>query len=830
MVEKRLEDDLPEGETVELEDEDTEVEDTEDGGAIIHMKNEEDYAKKLEHFANIVEEVDQGELELVVNDLLDKISKDKEAREKRDKQYEEGLRRTGLGDDAPGGAQFTGANKVVHPMLVEACVDFSARFMKEVFPPNGPVKSKINGQLDKQKVIKAQRKADFMNWQLTQQIPEFRSELEQLSTQLPLGGGQYLKFLWNAQYRRPTCEFLPIDDVYLPFAATNFYTAERKTHVQYITKMEYQKRVKSGMYRDVDLGMPEEPEFSQSSKANDKIEGRKDVSYNEDGLRTIFEIYTYLDFGDGTEPYILSIDKSTGYALSLYRNWEVEDDMRRELDWIVEFPFVPWRRAYPIGLTHMIGGLSGAATGALRALLDSAHIQNVPTLLKLKGGPGGQTINVQPTEVVELEGGALVDDVRKLAMPLPFNGPSPTLFQLLGFLVDAGKGVVQTSFEKLSDANPNQPVGTTMALIEQGMVVFSSIHSRLHNSMERCFKILHRINSAYLTEEDVEANEAGVEINPEDFDGPMDVVPVSDPAIFSETQRFAQIQAIMQRAAQVPQLYDPRKVEEMFLRAMKVPDDEVLQPAPASEDMDPVSENVAAAMGRPIYVLPQQDHMAHLKTHLAFLQSPLFGSNPAITKTYLYPIANHLRDHLLNYYLVEAHNAVDEAQREELIPDEAADQVNVILQVQQLIEQQLGGFAEQLAQIDEMAQQFRPQPPMPPDNSMQIAQLNAQIQGQALQQRAQVDQARMQIDQQKMAQQLQLEQQKMSMQQQKDATQIQTDQFKEQSENQRTAAELAARERMNTADNETAMLLAAAEMSTGEKVAVSTGTGINPNP
>lgn len=830
MAEKRLEDDLPEGEEVELEDENMEVEDTEDGGAIIRMENEEDHAKHLEHFANIVEEVDPRDLNLAVNDLLDKISKDKEAREKRDKQYEEGLRRTGLGDDAPGGAQFTGANKVVHPMLVEACVDFSARFMKEVFPPNGPVKSKINGELDKQKVLKAQRKADFMNWQLTQQIPEFRAELEQLSTQLPLGGGQYLKWLYNPQYKRPTCEFIPIDDVYLPFAATNFYTAERKTHVQYITKMEYEKRVKSGMYRDVDLGVPDEPEFSSASTANDKIEGRKDVSYNEDGLRTIFEIYTFLDFGDGIEPYIISIDKSTGFALSLYRNWEPDDELRRELDWIVEFPFVPWRGAYPIGLTHMIGGLSGAATGALRALLDSAHIQNIPTLLKLKGGPGGQTINVQPTEVVELEGGALVDDVRKLAMPLPFNGPSPTLFQLLGFLVDAGKGVVQTSFEKLSDANPNQPVGTTMALIEQGMVVFSSIHSRLHNSMERCFKILHRINSAYLTEEDLEAHEAGIEVNPEDFDGPLDIVPVSDPAIFSETQRFAQVQAIIQRAAMVPQLYDPRKVEEMFLRAMKVPDDEVLQPAPGSEDMDPVSENVAASLGRPIYVLPQQDHMAHLQTHLAFLQSPLFGSNPAITKTYLYPIAQHLKDHLLNYYLVEAHNAVDQAQREDLIPDEAADQVNVILKVQQIIEQQLGGFAQQLAQIDEMAQQFKPQPPMPPDNSMQIAQLNAQIQGQALQQRAQVDQARIQLDQQKMQTQLQLEQQKMAMQQQKDAAQLQTGQLKEQAENERTAAELAARERMNTADNETAMLLAAAEMSTGEKVAVSTGTGINPNP
>lgn len=828
---ERLEDDMPEGETVRLEDDNIEVEDTEDGGAVIRLENAEDERKQLAHFANIVEEVDQSALKEAVTDLLEKIDKDKEAREKRDKQYEEGLRRTGLGDDAPGGAQFTGANKVVHPMLVEACVDFSARFMKEVFPPNGPVKSKIVGENDRDKLAKAERKAEFMNWQLTEQMPEFRSELEQLSTQLPLGGGQYLKFMWSPLHRRPTSEFVPIDDVYLPFAATNFYTAERKTHVQYITKFEYQRRVKSGMYRDVDLGVPEDPEFSKASQANDKIEGRKDTSYNEDGLRTIFEIYTYLDFGDGSEPYILSVDKSTGMALSLYRNWEADDDLKRELDWIVEFPFVPWRGAYPIGLTHMIGGLSGAATGALRALLDSAHIQNVPTLLKLKGGPGGQTLNVQPTEVVEMEGGALVDDVRKLAMPLPFNGPSPVLFQLLGFLVDAGKGVVQTSFEKLSDQNPNQPVGTTMALIEQGMVVFSSIHSRLHNSMSRCFKILHRINSAYLTEEDIEAQAAGLEIDPSDFDGPLDVIPVSDPAIFSETQRFAQVQAIMQRAAMMPQLYDARKVEEMFLRAMKVPEDEVLQPKPASEDMDPVSENVAAALGRPVYVLPQQDHMAHLQTHLAFLKSPLFGSNPAITKTYLYPMAQHLRDHVLNYYLVEAHNAVDKAQREELIPQEAEAQVKVILQVQQLIEQQLGAqFAQQLAQLDEMAQQFKPQPPMPPDSSMQVAQINAQVKGQEMQMRGQLEQAKLQQAQQNDQTKLQLEQQKLADAQQARAEQLQAAQLKEAAENQRTMAEIESRERMNTADNDTAKLLAAAEMATGERVAVSTGTGINPNP
>ena len=820
-----------EGEMVELMDETSEVEDTEDGGAIIRLENEEDERKNLEHFANIVDEVDPGELKAAVHDLLEKIDRDKEAREKRDKLYEEGLRRTGLGDDAPGGAQFTGATKVVHPMLVEACVDFSARFMKEVFPPSGPVKSKIYGESDKVKVEKAQRKAEFMNWQTTEQMTEFRGELEQLSTQLPLGGGQYMKFMWNPQHRRPASEFIPIDDVYLPFAATNFYTAERKTHVQYITKMEYQKRVKSGMYRDVDVGMPEDPDFSKASQANDKIEGRKDSSYNEDGLRTIFEVYTYLSFDEeDLSPYILSIDKSSGQALSLYRNWEAEDSYRKELDWIVEFPFVPWRGAYPIGLTHMIGGLSGAATGALRALLDSAHIQNIPTLLKLKGGPNGQTINLQPTEVVEMEGGALIDDVRKLAMPMPFNPPSPVLFQLLGFLVDAGKGVVQTSFEKLSDQNPNQPVGTTMALIEQGMVVFSSIHSRLHSAMARCFKILHRINSAYLTEEDIEAQDSGLEIDPSDFDGPSDVVPVSDPAIFSETQRFAQIQAIMQRAAMMPQLYDQRKVEEMFLRTLKVPGEEVLQPLLTEQDMDPVSENVAAAMGRPLYVLPRQDHLAHIMTHMAFLKSPLLGGNPPIMQASLYAMAQHLKDHLLNYYLVESHNAVDKAEREGLIESDAEQQVKLILQVQQLIEQQLGGFGQELATITQAAEQFKPQPPMPPDNSMQIAQMNMQMKGQEMQQRAAIDQGRMQIESQKMQMDQQLEAQKLAAQQQARAEQMQLDMFRQQQESMRTAEEIASRERMNTADNDTAKLLAAAEMATGEKVAVSTGTGINPNP
>ncbi len=849
---------------VEMPEEELEVEDTADGGAVIKLESIS-VKEGSEHFANIVEEVDRSKLRICISDLLTKIGRDKEARQKRDKQYEEGLRRTGLGDDAPGGAQFAGANKVVHPMLVEACVDFSARFIKEIFPPNGPVKSKIIGETDKVKVEKAQRKTEFMNWQATEQMVEFRSELEQLSTQLPLGGGQYMKYMWSPQHNRPTSEFVPIDDVYLPFSATNFYTAERKTHVQYITHMEYQKRVEAGMYADVDLGSPNQPEFSKAEQANEKIEGKQNTSYNEDGLRTIYEIYTYLEMEDeyGLAPYILSIDKSSDKPLSLYRNWEEDDQQMNELDWMVEFPFVPWRGAYPIGLTHMIGGLSGAATGALRALLDSAYIQNVPTLLKLKGGPNGQTLNVQPTEIVEMEGGALVDDVRKLAMPLPFAGPSPTLFQLLGFLVDAGKGVVQTSFEKFSDQNPNAPVGTTMAIIEQGMVVFSSIHSRLHSAMARSFNILHRINSAYYTQEGLDAIDAGLSISADDFDGPSDVVPISNPAIFSEAQRFAQIQAIMQRAALMPQMYDQRAVEEMFLRTLKVPGSEVLNPMPGSEDRDPVSENVAAAMGQGVYVLPYQDHLAHMEVHLPFLKSPLFGSNPTITPVFLYPMAMHLRDHLLNYYLAESHQAIDQAQRRKIIGDDAEQEVEIILRVQKFIEEQLGGFGQELAQINQAAQQFKPEMASPGDEAMKIAELSAQMKQSELQQKAEKDTAQLQlnnikletnsrIQELKIAQTAEIEQAKLAASEadRVQRTELQslrelaeternnvrqmseTDRLntREMNENKRKEEDLAARERMNASDNMTAKELAEMEIESGEKVAVSTGTGIDQNP
>jgi chaperonin GroES len=841
------EDEQPEGEIVEIDEEVSDVEDTEDGGAIVRL-GEEDAPGEGTFYANLAEEMPEGELSTLSARFLDLISKDKEARKKRDEQYEEGIRRTGLGDDAPGGAQFQGASKVVHPMMTEACIDFASRAIRELLPPQGPVKDLIEGEVTMKKLQKAKRKTRMLNWQLMVQSKTFRSELEQLLTQVPLGGAQYLKITWDEARNRPDFLFVAIDDMYLPFAATNFNSAQRKTHVQYLTQLDYEQRVKSGMYRDVELTPPSmEPERSIVDVANDKIEGRSDTSYNEDGLRTVFEIHAVADVeGDGNAPYILTVDKSSGKVLSIYRNWDEEDESREPLAWFVEWPFIPWRGAYPIGLPHMIGGLSAAATGALRALMDSAHIQNVPTMLKLKGGTrGGQSLNIQPTQVEEIEGGINIDDVRKIAMPIPFNPPSPTLFQLLGFVVDAGKGVVRTSMDNLADQNPNAPVGTTLALIQEGMTVFSAIHGRLHNAMAQTLDILHRLNGMYLDDDDTE-REVGEELATRaDFQGPKDVVPVSDPTIFSEAQRFAQVQAVSTRAAAVPQLYNARKVEERLLETLRVPNyKELLVPPLEPKQQNAVNENVTATMGKPVVAFPEQDHIAHLKTHLAYMTSPALGGSQLIAPQYLPVILQHLKEHVALWYastvldLAEETSGVDISEEMKLLKDHEARRAfdRMLAEASQSVVGEAANIFASLppiiAQAMEMMQQFAPQPPQDPRTA---------IEGQKLQAQAQRDQAQMQADAQKTQGQMQLEGQKMQAQaaqdqveQQLQAQKLQIEQqletMRQDREDARKAAELNARMTMNQQDNQTAMQLAQAEIMSGERIAVSTGTGINPNP
>ena len=752
----------------EIFDDDAEVEELPDGSAIVRLDDFKGPDENPDFYENLAEEaISSWDLSSLATKYLDLIEKDKQAREDRDKQYEEGLRRTGLGHDAPGGAQFMGASKVVHPVMAEACVDFSARAIKEIFPPDGPVRSKIIGEVTDEKLKRSDAKRDYMNWQLTEQIPEFRDEEEQMTTQLPLGGSQYLKMWYDAKMRRPCSEFVPIDNIYLPYAASNFYTAGRITEVQDITQEEYESRVYAGLYADLNIYRASmEPEESKAQRANDKIEGRSQSSDNIDGIRRVYHIFTWLEFEEDhfskgeRVPYILMIDENERAVIGLYRNWEDGDGTFTKLDWIVEFKFIPWRGAYAIGLPNLIGGLSAALTGALRALLDSAHINTAPTMLKLKGAKiSGQSQVIEPTQVSEIEGAPGVDDVRKIAMPVPFNPPSPVLFELLGWLTAAAKGVVTTSEEKIQDASNNMPVGTAQALIEQGAAVYSAIHARMHESQKKVLMILARLNRWYMDEyaKDEMAEELGV--TKEDFERNSDIVPVSDPHIFAESQRYAQVQTLAQRAQLNPDLYNRLEVEKRILKQIKLPDiNSVLPDKHEVDDMNPALENVAMTLGQPVGAFPKQDHVAHLLSHISYAKDPVYGSNPIVAPVFAPAVLEHIKQHLTMWYL----NQVDgyasaalgkpfNALKVEPIVTEAQKLIAAVGQhVHQDAAQKLAPeVMPAIQQMMQLVQQFQPKPPLDPNVQAQVQALQQTAMAET-QRKAAYDQANIQLKQQDM--------------------------------------------------------------------------------
>ena len=707
-----------------------ETEEQPDGSAIITIDDGPEF--NPEFYDNLADSIDPSELSDLSRRYLELLETDKEARSLRDKQYEEGIKRTGLGNDAPGGATFMGASKVVHPAMAEGCVDFAARAIKELFPPDGPVKTKVLGKTDQLKLDTATRKAEFLNWQITEQIEEFRDEQEQLLTQLPLGGSQYFKLWFDEERKRPTVEFLPIDRVILPFAATNFYTAQRAAEIHEITQFEFERRIRTGMYRDITYiqatGVIEQ---NKVEKANDKVEG-KQFEDNKDGIRRVYHIYTWLELEEDKKtkgksaPYILMIDEIDNEVVGLYRNWEEHDETRTKLDWIVEFKFIPWRGAYAIGLPHLIGGLSAALTGSLRALLDSAHINNAATMLKLKGAKmSGQSQQVDVTQIVEIEGAPGVQDIRQIAMPMPFNPPSQVLFELLGWLDTAAKGVVTTAEEKIADVTAQAPVGTTQALIEQGAAVFSAIHARLHDSQARVLKVLCRLNRWHFDEMQRGESVADLEIAREDFSKNTDVVPVSDPHIFSETQRMAQGQAVLQLAQQFPDQFNISQVLARLMKQMKVPNiNELLKDTPAPEQRTSADENAAMLLGQPAYAYLQQDHIAHIQDHLQFGMNPFLGQSPFADPSYLNNLIEHVKQHMTLWYLNRSNGYVENQMGKPVtnyddpkltsVYDKLYTTVgaHVMLDTNQVF----GQFQQALAQLVQMAQQRNhSQQQLPPD-------------------------------------------------------------------------------------------------------------------
>lgn len=646
------------------------MEEQDDGSMVISFEGEGGPLISAEFTENLAEIIPEHVLQKRATELLDLIEQDVQARSKRDEQYAEGIKRTGLGNEAPGGAEFTGASKAVHPLLVEGCIDFAARAMKEICPPAGPVKTQIIGKTTPAKLEKAERKRQHMNWQLTKCIREYKPETEKMLTQVPMGGSQYKKWWYDKAKGRPCVEAVFIDNLVIPFAASSFYTAERITHMQVITQAVFEERVKSGFYRDVSMtSSAMQPDQSKSEMATAKVEGKVDPGFNEDGERKIMEVSYYDTFEEDVfakkkcVPYIMHIDESSGKCLAVYRNWEEEDKHKERLHWIIEYAFIPWRGAYGIGLPHIVGSLSGAITGGLRAMLDNALAQTRLGGVYMQGGRSqGATVQANPSEFTKIDSGVSgqQDDIRKMVMYAPLNPMPPVLFQILDWMVAQAKGVVQVADEKIADVKSDMPVGTALALIEQGSITFSQIHARMHYAQERELEILHRLNKWFLSDREVVEDLGDLVVSRKDYDGPIDVIPVSDPNIFSESQRYAQMQAVLQTLdhpafAQDPAVMSSVKKPAILARIWKllnISNVEELVAAPKEpEDIDPVSENMVVALGeQPIKAFQHQDHMAHMKVALSFATSPMFGANPVWGAKIVPILIQHVYEHLVLYY------------------------------------------------------------------------------------------------------------------------------------------------------------------------------------
>lgn len=798
------------------------VTELEDGSALV-ADDAPEAVGSSDFNANLAESLSEFELNSIATDLLELIEKDKEARKARDEQQEEGIRRTGLGDDAPGGATFSGASKVVHPVLAEGCVDFSARAIKELFPSGGPVKTKIFGPNDEAKLEKARKKRDFLNFYVIEKMPEYRSEKEILFTQLPLGGSQYEKYWFDG--KRARMEFVPIDKVFLPFAANSFYTAARITHEQDLTEALVEERVEAGFYRDVFGISDSAPDQTASQTATDKIEGKSETGYNEDGVRVVYEVACFWDVEKkGRAPYIVHIDEPSGKVAAIYRNWKESDEEQNKLDWWVEDKFIPWRGAYGIGFPHLIGGLAASLTGSLRALLDSAHINNAPAAIKLKGGrASGQNISIDVTGVTEMEAPAGTDDIRKIMMPLPFNPPSAVLFQLMDWLTNQAKGVVATAEEKIADAGANMPVGTALALIEQGSQVFSSIHARLHESQRRALKIICRLIADFPEHALADLGKFG--LVPEDFLESDDIEPVSDPNIFSETQRFAQMQSVMQLAsgdAQDPSLpWNKIAIRRRMLELLRVDNVDELLPKPEKPvTADPVSENVAILQGATLKASPMQDHLAHIKTHLMFILHPMIGASQGLGQP-LAALMAHVQEHFVLDYQHVANAALMVAQVQH--PEAGPDQLSLIaaMQTQQTTSQTDQQLLPLLQQATQVVQSKQPPPPSDPaveatfkaamaeiQRKTQADQANAQLKAQELQQAAALKEKELQmtpiLDQMQKEHDAQLEVLRMQREdEQKQFAEMMANQRNEADNFQKQVTELL----KNKDDNDTALLL-----------------------
>ena len=635
---------------------------TEEGILIDDEITEEPAEPAMAFDANLVEFLDDSDLGRLAMDVISSIKGDKESRSEWEKTYVDALKYLGMKFDDTRSQPFEGSTGVIHPILAESVTQFQSQAYKELLPPKGPVKTEIVGARTPEVENQAERVAEFMNYYLMNVMQEFDPELDMLLFYLPLAGSAFKKVYYDTTLNRAMCKFIAPEDLIVPYESTDLTSAERVTHVLSMSKNEIKKQQLSGFYANIDLkGDSFSLDRDEIEEQIDKIEGLK-PGYRESRDHVVYEVHTILDlpgFEDVDDagrptglklPYIITVDETTTQVLSIRRNYAETDPLKNKINYFVQYKFLPGLGFYGLGLGHMIGGLAKASTSILRQLIDAGTLANLPAGFKARGMRiRDESEPLQPGEFRDIDstGASLRDNL----IPLPIKEPSNVLMQLLGLLVQSGQRFASIADMQIGDMNQAMPVGTTVALLERGTKVMSAIHKRLHYSQRVEFQLLAQVFSEYLPPSYPYATGTGVqEVLNADFDGRVDVVPVSDPNIFSQSQRITMAQELLTMVQSNPEIHGPMGIYEAYRRmyaALGVDDvDKLLQPPqlpPPPAPLDAGLENAQLLMGQPATAFEGQNHAAHIDAHRSLFMTDLVKNTPQLQGLIISHIMQHLQ-------------------------------------------------------------------------------------------------------------------------------------------------------------------------------------------
>jgi len=661
---------------------------------------------------NLAETLDDRELNTISTELVGSYEDDLESRNDWFHTYTEGLDLLGINSDSRS-QPFVGASGVHHPILAEAVTQFQAQAYKEMLPAGGPVDTEVLGMTDNAKLAKANRVKNFMNYQITYKMEEYDPEMDQLLFYLPLSGSAFKKVYYDPSVGRAVARFVKSEDLVVPYYAVDLLTSPRITHVIHMNENELRKLQLSGFYKDMEMSSP--GGVQDTTDVDDKIDELQGLTRTiSDEEYTLLEMHVGLDLegyqdtdqnGEETGvalPYIVTICKDNNKILAIRPNYNEKDPMKKKIEHFTHYKFLPGLGFYGFGLIHMMGGLTKSVTAILRQLIDAGTLSNLPAGFKSRG------LNIQrhddplqPGEWrdVDAPGGRLQDAF----LPLPYKEPSNTLTSLLGALVDSGKRFAATVEDPTGDGNSQAPVGTTVALMEKGQRVMSAIHKRLHYAQRTEFKILKRVFGEFLPPEyPYQVQGASENVFKEDFDNSVDVVPVSDPNIFSMTQRITLAQTQLQMAQAAPQLHDLKESYRKMYLALNIKDiDAILPPEQEVPPRDPISDQQASMTGKPIKAYPFQNHEAYITAHGAFMQNPMVQKNPIAMQS----IGANIQEHESMLYRQQIEQAMGQqlpAMEDGQMPPEVMNQIAMMAAQ---ATQQVTGQAQAMAKAQAMAQQ-----------------------------------------------------------------------------------------------------------------------------